>query len=172
MANQLPPNKDIEINEFIGIIILTVFILAAIALTSRHANAGSKSMSPVQSLPIYQTECGSCHLAYPPGFLPKTSWEQLMSNLSKHYGTDASIDAKSNHQINQWLTQYGGSYKRVKESPPENRITKSAWFERKHRKVKASDFTKPSVRSPANCAACHQQAEQGLFDDDDVRIPD
>lgn len=172
MANQLPPNKDIEINEFIGIIILTVFILAVIALTSRHANAGSKSMSPVQSLPIYQTECGSCHLAYPPAFLPKTSWEQLMSTLSRHYGTDASIEAKSNYQIIQWLTQYGGSYKRVKESPPDNRITKSVWFERKHRKVKSSDFTKPSVKSPANCAACHQRAEQGLFDDDDVRIPD
>lgn len=172
MAQKNKHHQEINMKEFFGLILLTLVLLAAIALASKHANAGSKSRQPTQPLPVYQTECGSCHLAYPPGFLPKTSWEQLMSNLSKHYGTDASIDAKSNHQINQWLTQYGGSYKRVKESPPENRITKSAWFERKHRKVKTSDFMKPSVKSPANCAACHQRAEQGLFDDDDVRIPD
>lgn len=172
MAQKNKHCQEINMKEFFGLILLTLVLLAAIALASKHANAGSKDMQPAQPLPVYQTECGSCHLAYPPAFLPKSSWEQLMSTLSKHYGTDASIDAKSNHQINQWLTQYGGSYKRVKESPPENRITKSAWFERKHRKVKTSDFMKPSVKSPANCAACHQRAEQGLFDDDDVRIPD
>lgn len=163
--------NDMNAHEFFGLITFTLVLLAAIALGSKHANAANKDYYPTESLPIYQKECGSCHLAYPPAFLPKSSWSEIMKTLSKHYGTDASLDEKNWNAINQWLSNYGGTYKRVRENPPDNRITQSEWFKRKHRKIDPKDFTKPSVKSPANCSACHQNAEKGIFDDDDTFIP-
>lgn len=61
--------------------------------------------------------------------------------------------------------------RRTGASPPQDRITRSAWFERKHRKVDAAVWKLPSVRSAANCAACHTKAERGDFDDDRLRMP-
>ena len=39
--------------------------------------------------PLYQEECGSCHMAYPPGLLPGRSWEKLMTGLADHFGENA-----------------------------------------------------------------------------------
>lgn len=121
--------------------------------------------------PAYLQECASCHVAYPPGMLPARSWQRVMSGLDRHYGTDASTDAATVQQLSAWLQSYAGTYKRVAEEPPQERITRSAWFERKHRKVEPAIWQLPSVKSAANCAACHSGAEQGRFDDDDLRMP-
>ncbi len=163
--------KDMDMKEVFGLMVLTLVLLAAIGLGSKYANASSKDRYPHESLPMYQQECGGCHLAYPPAFLPKSSWSEIMKNLSQHYGTDASLDPKTWNAIDQWLSTYGGTYKRVRENPPDYRITQSEWFKHKHRKIKPSDFTKASVKSPANCGACHRSAEKGIFDDDDTTIP-
>ncbi len=124
------------------------------------------------ALPLaYTQECGSCHLAFPPNLLPKASWQRVMSSLDKHYGSDASLDAATQKQIDTWLQTYGGQGKRAREEPPQDRITRSAWFERKHREVSAATFKRVAIKSPANCAACHGDAAQGDFDEDRVRIP-
>ena len=125
----------------------------------------------VPLLSRYQQECAACHLAYPPGLLPAASWQRLMSGLDKHYGTDASLDEASVRQINGWLQSHAGTYKRVNEEPPQDRITRSAWFERKHRKVAPEVWKRASVRSAANCVACHSGADKGDYGDDGVRIP-
>jgi mono/diheme cytochrome c family protein len=56
--------------------------------------------------------------------------------------------------------------------PPQDRITRSAWFERKHRKIDAAVWQSNAVRSAANCAACHGGADRGRFDDDELRLPE
>jgi hypothetical protein len=129
--------------------------------------------SRVTPLPQYQQECAACHMAYPPGLLPAASWQRLMGSLNKHYGTDASLDAASASNISGWLKANAGSYKRVSEEPPQDRITRSAWFLRKHRdgEVPAGVWKRASVGSPANCAACHAQAAQGNFNEHAVKIP-
>jgi hypothetical protein len=96
-----------------------------------------------------------------------------MSKLDKHYGTDASLDAGSTREISQWLQANAGTYRRVSEEPPQDRITQSAWFLRKHREgeVPAGVWKRPAVGSPANCGACHTNAAQGNFSEREVRIP-
>jgi cytochrome c553 len=94
-----------------------------------------------------------------------------MNGLDKHYGSDASLDASTLEQIKTWLQTYGGQGKRAREEPPQDRITRSVWFERKHREVSAATFKRASIKSPANCAACHGDAAQGNFEDNHVRIP-
>ena len=94
-----------------------------------------------------------------------------MTGLGKHYGTDASLDAATVRQLNQWLQAHASTYKRVSEEPPEDRITRSAWFERKHRKIEPTTWKLASVKSAANCAACHTGADQGQFDEHNLRMP-
>src|SRR3989344_5858427 len=89
-----------------------------------------------------------------PAALAAASWNRVMTGLDKHYGTDASLDAATVRQLNQWLQSHAGTYKRVSEEPPEDRITRSAWFERKHRKIEPAAWKLASVKSAANCAAC------------------
>jgi hypothetical protein len=120
---------------------------------------------------VYTQECAGCHLAFPPNLLPKASWQRVMNGLDKHYGSDASLDASTLEQIKTWLQTYGGQGKRAREEPPQDRITRSVWFERKHREVSAATFKRASIKSPANCAACHGDAAQGNFEDNHVRIP-
>jgi len=135
-----------------------------------HADDGQRG-SRLPLLPIYQQECASCHVAYPPGMLPAESWQRLLSNLPRHFGTDASLDAASTKALATWLVANAGTYRRVREAPPDDRITRSAWFTRKHDEVPAAAWKRPAVKSPANCTACHAQADQGDFNEHNVRIP-
>lgn len=126
---------------------------------------------PRTVLPRYNQECAACHMAYPPGLLPGVSWQRIMSGLDKHYGTDAALDAASVQQIGTWLQTNAGTYKRVREEPPNDRITQSNWFARKHRKLAPEVWKRASIKSAANCMACHAGADKGAFDDDNVHIP-
>ncbi len=148
-----------------------VLLPLAVCLTAPAAMADSQPLQPRSMLPAYQQECAACHLAYPPGLLPAQSWNHLMGGLDRHYGTDASLDPAAVQQISHWLQANAGSYKRVQEAPPEDRITRSAWFQRKHRELDAAVWRHASVKSAANCAACHTRAEQGRFGDGELRFP-
>lgn len=131
--------------------------------------AGEKNRLPATPMPSYQQECGSCHLAYPPGMLPAQSWSRILGGLQSHYGTDASSDTTD--QFREWLLGNAGTGKRVNGAPPQDRITLSDWFVREHRKLKPGVWSRPSVSSAANCAACHSQAEQGDYRERNIRIP-
>ena len=132
---------------------------------------GDRRGPPLPLLPKYQQECASCHVAYPPGLLPAESWRRLMTGLPRHFGADASLDAASVKVLSNWLAANAGTYKRVREAPPDDRITRSAWFTRKHDEVSTATWKRPAVKSPANCSACHAQADQGDFNEHNVLIP-
>jgi nitrate/TMAO reductase-like tetraheme cytochrome c subunit len=120
----------------------------------------------------YSQECSSCHVAFAPGMLPAVSWQRLMANLPKHFGTDASLDPATNKEIATWLNTNAGTYKRVTAAaPPDDRISRSPWFIRKHDEVAASVWQRPAIKSAANCSACHPQADKGDFNEHSVRIP-
>ena len=111
--------------------LMTLLALAASPL------AWADSAPRVPLLPQYRQECSACHVAYPPGMLPAASWQRVMGNLQNHYGTDASLDAATIQALSGWLKAHAGTYKRVSAPPPEDRITRSAWFIREHDEVAA-----------------------------------
>ena len=152
-----------------GLRSLGLALPALLALASAVRADGP--LMPRQALPKYTQECAACHLAYPPALLPAASWQRIMAGLDRHYGVDASLDAASVREIGAWLQANAGGYKRVRSEPPQDRITRSDWFERKHRDVADAVWQRASVKSRANCMACHTQADRGDFDDDRVRIP-
>lgn len=145
-------------------------VLSLLALAPpAHADGPRLQSGPV--LPAYRQECGSCHLAYPAGLLPASSWRRLMDGLEQHFGTDASLDAATTRQIDAWLQQHAATGGRTAQAPPQDRITQSSWFERKHRRIEAAVWQHANVKSAANCAACHAGAAQGDFDDDRIQMP-
>jgi hypothetical protein len=144
-------------------------LLGMLTLSVAHADSGRKM--PRNTPQAYTAECAACHMAYPPALLPAASWQRIMSGLDKHYGTDASLDAATVKDLGTWLQANAGSSRRFAEAPPEDRITRSAWFVRKHHEVNPAIWRHASVKSAANCAACHIGAEKGNFDEDSVRLP-
>ena len=144
-------------------------LLALLAAASARADGDRAARVP--ALPAYTQECGACHVAFPPGLLPAASWQRLMQNLPRHFGTDASLDAATTAPLAAWLAAHAGSGRRASVAPPEDRITRSAWFVREHDEVPAETWKRASIKSPSNCSACHAQAGQGDFDEHRIRIP-
>jgi len=142
----------------------------------RHSGkyGGENRGKPVQPSRInatFQKECSSCHIAYAPGLLPAESWRKVMAGLDKHFGTDASLTDQENKEITSFLVSHASN--RWSASTAPLRITESAWFKRKHdaHEISPDIWKRPSVKSPANCAACHPQADRGDFEEDNIRIP-
>jgi hypothetical protein len=146
-------------------------LMLAAALFAAPALADEVRRLAVPMLPAYKQECAACHVAYPPGLLPAPSWQRLLAHLPQHFGSDASLDPATVKQLSEWLTANAAPAGRAVEAPPQDRITRSTWFVREHREVPAQAWQRPSIRSAANCAACHTQANEGVFDEHDVRIP-
>ena len=148
---------------------VTFGLLAALGVMQAAVADSDRRMVPL--LPKYQQECAACHLAYPPGMLPAASWKRVMANLPRHYGADASLDPATVKEISAWLGANAGTYKRVREAPPQDRITTSGWFGREHRKIAPEAWKRAAIGGRANCAACHTGADKGDFSDDNIRIP-
>jgi hypothetical protein len=108
--------------------------------------------------PAYRTECGSCHVAYPPQLLPKDAWRNLMARLDRHFGSDASLDPKAQEDIGRFLAANAG--RRASPAGPEPRITETRWFRQEHRNEI------PAGKNPADCGACHKGADRGIYEDD------
>ncbi len=115
----------------------------------------------------WQTECGACHVAYPPPLLSARSWQAIMGGLDKHFDTDASLDPTAAAEISAFLERNAGPDRGPTTSL---RITDTPWFVRKHRKVAAA-WVRPAIKTPANCPACHPSAADGHYDDDTVAVP-
>lgn len=147
----------------------TVLIAATLLAASAAAHAdGQKTFTATN--PTWQAECGSCHLAYPPQLLPARSWRALMTGLDKHFGSDASVDAKTAAEIGVFLEKNAGR-DRDATAKPVLRITDTGWFRHEHDEVAASVWRNPKVKSAANCAACHTGAARGDFNEHSIRIP-
>lgn len=144
-----------------------VLLAAAPARADEHERALRVPLHPK-----YQQECGACHIAYPPGMLPAASWRRLMNDLPHHFGTDASLDEATLRELAGWLDANAGSGRRSSATPPpQDRITRSAWFVHEHDELPAEVWKRPAVKSAANCAACHTRADQGDFRERHIRIP-
>ncbi|TRZ98084.1 MAG: cytochrome C [Rhodocyclaceae bacterium] len=144
-------------------------LLAALALP---ANADNYS---VPKNAAFEEECASCHMAFPPQMLHADSWRAMMGNLSRHFGSDASLDEKRRTAITDFLVAQSGGRKtgdtRDARGKPLLRITETARFEKKHREIAAATWQRASIKSPANCTACHARAAAGDYNEHSIRIP-
>ena len=108
------PNRPVA-QVFKAWVAIKIIAIGLVGATLAHADSPLPRVSP---LTVYQQECASCHIAYPPGMLPSASWQRLMGGLSQHFGTDAALEAAQVREIGAWLQVHAGTYRRVSEEPP------------------------------------------------------
>lgn len=121
----------------------------------------------------YATECASCHIAFPPGLMTARDWTTTLNELPKHFGTDASVTPAELAEIASYVRNNAASNdSKYSSSSASPRLTKSAWFERKHiRKLPADVWTNPKVKTASNCMACHLGADKGSYSERDISVP-
>lgn len=167
----IAPNIGQRIFGFVGIALLAaiaVFMLGDNPLTKSHAQridyAGMNK--------DFANECGSCHAIYPPFLLPKHSWALMMDDLENHFGDDASIDSELNAEILAFLEKYSAESfdtkvaRNIIERQTDSAniaITKNPYWIERHAHIAEDVFAQPSVKTKANCFACHKDLEHGIL---------
>lgn len=147
------------------------FILLAVIVAPLAARADSLPI-PSGAPPSFQTECGSCHLPFPPALLTAPDWRRVMARLDKHYGDDASLDAKTRSEIEVFLTRYAATRDKMAGEGDPPRLTATPWFRHEHSEVPASLWRDTRVVSASNCAACHERAAEGSFRKRELSLPE
>jgi hypothetical protein len=155
-------------------VVLSIIVLEVAAQAGKPPSLGDPAA-------IWRAECSSCHMAYPPGLLPERSWRKMMAELDKHFGQNASLDAAATKTILDYLVENSAErsthrraarfLRAVPATATPLRITENAYFIREHDEVSPDVWKLPKVGSPANCNACHADAERGDFSERNVRIP-
>lgn len=142
-----------------------------------------KEVKPVSNK-VYKEECGSCHLAYQPGLLPARSWEKLLTEnaLNEHFGENAALGDAALKEIHDYAIANAADksyYKRSRKialmtetGDAPVRITEVRYIKRKHQEIPDKMIKgNPDVKSLSYCNACHTRAEEGVYDNDTVSIP-
>lgn len=144
-------------------------------------SASASDVAPVNNQQ-YADECGSCHFAYQPGFLPARSWEKIMSNLHDHFGENAELPADTVASLTKYATENAADHSNYKRSKRFNdsikkdetplRISEVAYFKREHRELSAKHVKdNPKVKSFSRCDACHTTAAQGSYEERGIEVP-
>ena len=145
---------------------------ALLLLGASPASAGNDWVPPVKN-EIVLKECGACHMAFQPAFLPARSWNRILDGLADHFGEDASLAADKVEIIRAYLTANSGDVvmqgrarkymQWVAPGGAPQRITENPDFLRKH-PFADSVWQDPKVVTKSNCAACHSGAERGRYE--------
>jgi hypothetical protein len=163
-------------------ILLAMLSTAALAGSWSEIFERKKGIEPVRST-LYDQACGECHFAYQPGWLPARSWEKMMrpEELEDHFGDNAELMESERLEVLKFLVENSAEssrYKRsrkimaaIKAHETPLRISQTRYLDRKHSEIPLRLIEQEKVRSLAHCGRCHEGADKGNFDDDDVVIP-
>jgi hypothetical protein len=150
-----------------------MIVLAAGLLLAAPAAAGDDWVPPVKD-PLVLKECGACHMAFQPAFLPARAWRRMMDGLADHFGEDASLPPATAAKVRDYLTSNAGdadgrgmARKYMREASETSlRITENPKFVQKHRRITEAEWKSPKVVTRSNCPACHKAADAGWYEDD------
>jgi len=153
-------------------------LVALLCATSVVAQAAQVLSAPAEKTTAQQ--CSACHMAYPAELLPARSWQKLMSDLSHHFGEDASLSDRDRAAIAAYLTAHAADgpasgregerfLRGLSPSATPLRITDTPYWRRRHGEISPRRFSDSEVKTAANCGACHN-GRRGfmwdLFDED------
>jgi cytochrome c553 len=150
---------------------LTALVLALCMVCARGA-VQADQLGTTGNSKTWAAECSSCHLAFPPGLLVAKDWQRIMASLDKHFGSDASMTPSEATAVGAFLTKNASNNGvRHTSSVDLPKLTKTPWFDRKHRKIPDAAWADPRIRTASNCVACHAKAEQAQYSEKDISVP-
>lgn len=157
----------------------------AVAALTLAGGAAALMGRPVPGAPVAawddttRTECTACHIGYHPSLLPAARWQALMGKLDDHFGEDARLPPATTAAITDWLVAHAAEtadtlpahrLARVDAAAPFT-LTETPFWKRRHGEIPDAVFARPAIKSRANCAACHADAETGWFSPLSIDIP-
>jgi hypothetical protein len=134
---------------------------------------------PVSNL-TYREICGECHFAYQPELLPSASWLNILGQLDDHFGEEIEVIQEKRKNISDYLVingaekssaEHARKIMRCLGNQVPMRITDIPYIRGKHQDLSPTIFERKSIGSFSNCTSCHVTAEEGIYEDDNVRIP-
>lgn len=157
---------------FIGFIFFAISSKNSVLISSKFTNIDYEIKNE-----LFVSECASCHIIYPPEMLNKKSWINMMANLENHFGDDASLDEEDTNNILKFLLKNSSETSTKEYSFMINKqnngtilsSTKTDYWKDKHKEIDDKIFKKDSVKSKANCKACHSDIEKGLIEDENIK---
>lgn len=145
-----------------------IALLFLVSATPVYAGDGNLV---VPDNPQWKEECAtSCHIGYPPQLMTEENWYSLMERLDKHFGANVALDPKDNKELLEFLLNNSGLDSGGKSSTTGLRITDTPWFVFEHRHI-SNVWSDPAIKSRANCAVCHVDAERGDWSKRGVKFP-
>jgi len=144
---------------------------------NRH---GKRNLNPVNNS-TYVEQCGACHFVYQPELLPTESWRKILEGTDDHFGEAVDLDPSVRIEIAGYLTSNAANTSsgelakkimRCLDGLTPLRITVIPCIRREHHEIFSQMLKRPSVGALSNCIACHRTAENGVYDDDWVSIPE
>jgi hypothetical protein len=136
-------------------------------------------LKPVNN-PTYEAECGECHFLYQPELLPSASWIKILDQLDDHFGEEMELDPDSKKIISDYLKSNSAENSSAKRAVKimrslgnhvPMRITDIPYIREKHHELNPEVLKRESIGSLSNCIACHTTAGKGIYEDDNVKIP-
>jgi len=129
----------------------------------------------------WRTECGDCHLAFHPSLLPARSWRRILDGQENHFGEDLALDPVSIDILRVYAVEHAADVERteaarkigrsVATGDTPLRISATTYWRTKHARIDPRYWKRSEVRSRANCAACHLDADLGTFEDAAMHLP-
>lgn len=140
---------------------MRILTIATVLIALTTASTARAETFPVIDDPIVLSECGDCHMAFPPQTLSKAIWTKIIGDLSNHFGEDASLDPATANKILAYHVKNASDVSKVraatkwKTSRTVTRIIDAPRFIDKHRGCTDAVWNHEKVKSKANCLACH-----------------
>ena len=101
-----------------------------------------------------------------------------MYNLENHFGDDAILYEKTNQDILTFLLKNSAETSTMQASwnflnsigdKDIIALTKTSYWEKKHKDIPKDVFKNEKVKSVANCKACHSDIEKGLIENENIK---
>ncbi|MGK7882573.1 MAG: cytochrome [Crocosphaera sp.] len=130
----------------------------ALAAKPSHILAQSRSLPPLNpnrptveaGKELYVSTCGTCHIPVPAEVLPTETWQELLENPQKHYGTSVPNMIRLTQVL---IWDYLKTNSRPilqRDAPVPYYIEQSQYFTILHPRV---EFTEPITTE--SCVLCH-----------------
>jgi len=171
------------VQKAFGVVAISVsifaFVYMLVAPNSLLIVDGNVKMDYAKENPAFYKECISCHTLYPPFLLPQKSWVSMMDTLQNHFGDDASLDAATTESIKAFLVKNSAdtstkeSSLRILASLDKEKtylaITETPFWKNRHKEIDKAVFKRADIGKPSNCKACHDNIENGLLNNRDIK---